>query len=148
MDELYACDPDGTFTTVECSYEGIKQGMHGATIDFVQAHDTGFFVDDEGMLNGGQLNVIASMMTGLALYGPVVLCAGEPDRNGDTVPPPEGAARAMEAMAEAWRHVVADARRKGQEPFVAASADTLPMPTIIALPDDWLPGDPLPDVSL
>jgi len=84
----------------------------------------------------------------MALYGPVVLCAADPDGEGETQPPDELSVNAMLGLAEAWQRVVADAARKGQDVMVQANADTVPGPVVYALPDDWNFGDPLPDVPL
>lgn len=130
--QLLACDPDGTTRWVPNTYEAIKDGLHGAMLDYVRPNrQAGFYVDDEGMLTGLPLNVPVSLMAGMALYGPAVLTAADPDAEGETVAPTETAAKALEAMAEAWRHVVADAARKGQDVRVYPEPGRIPPPQFI-----------------
>jgi len=84
-----AVRPDGRWQHVAAHYQGIKDGLDGATFDHVTvAEDVGIFCDDEGMMSGMVLNVPAALFTGIVLYGPVVLVGGV-DGNGDTQPPPE-----------------------------------------------------------
>jgi len=121
MNELLAIHPDGRFALVPNNYEGIKEGTSHAVIDFTVANDAiGFYVDDEGMLNGSVLNVPASMYAGRPLYGSVV-------------------------MANAWRSVTIVAADLGQNLDVVANPDTVPPAQIIGLTDDFDFGDPLPD---
>lgn len=146
MSELIAVQTDGRWRMVENSYESIKQGLNGATLDFVTAGPVGLFVDDNGMLEGLALNVAASMFVGGAIYGPVVLCAAEPDRDGDTVAAPPEAVEVFKGVAEQWLRVVRDAARKGQWIVVYADPDTIP-PAVITSFDSaeafmrWLEGE-------
>ena len=77
------------------------------------------------MLNGGALNVPASILTGMALFGPVVLTGGTDDE-GDTMCPSVEVAGALEAAASQWHSVTADAVDKGQNLTVIANPNTLP----------------------
>ena len=144
--ELLVIAPNGTCRTVPNSYEGIKDGLNGATLDAVTLPDNQhtLFVDDDGMVNGLALNVPASLLATMALYGPVVL-AGAPDNEGDTQPPSGRMSTAAANMALCWRRVNLDAASKGQDITVAANADTVPAPEIVALTneefDAWLRGE-------
>jgi hypothetical protein len=133
---------------VPCSYEGIKQAMHGATIDFVMGESVGCYVDDNGLIEEALLNVPISMMFGRPLYGPAVMCAAQPDNFGHTLAPPDDAVVALQHLALAWRHVVAGARQIGQEPFVRANADTVPPPKVVAMDEEqfsaWLETGEMP----
>lgn len=145
MNELLAVRPDGTWEMVECSYEGIKHGLNQATIDFLGAGTAGAYIDDEGMLTGQPLNVPVSLFFGGALYGPVVLSAGQPDDEGNTQPAHPRAVTVLRDLAEQWQRVLADAARKGQRIEVFPDADTIPPPTIVAIESDedirrWLEG--------
>ena len=134
--ELYAIDTDGSVIPVANSYEGIKAGCGGATIDFLQANQhVGFYIDDEGMLNGQRLNVVVSLMAGRALYGPAVLTAADTDEDGNTLPPDEMSVRFAQILGVHWRQVVDDAAEKGQDPYVTANAETIPPPQIIGFGD-------------
>jgi hypothetical protein len=149
--ELLAVDPDGTARLVPNTYEGIKAGLHDATLDFVRPNDqAGFYVDDNGMIEAQPLNVPVSVMAGMALYGSAVLCGPDPDPTGETLPPTEMAVNALTAIAEAWRHVVADAARKGQVIFVYPEPGRIPPARFISLEDEgafmrYLFGDEVPD---
>jgi hypothetical protein len=132
--QLLACQPDGRCALVPCTYEGIKEGLNGATLDFVRGRGAGFYVDDNGMIDELPLNVPASLMMGMVLYGPVVLCAPFPDEEGDTLPPTEEVAQVLAGMADQWSIVVADAARKGQSVvFPTANANTIPPPQVIGM---------------
>ena len=139
--ELYAIDTDGSVIPVANSYEGIKAGCGGATIDFLQANKhVGFYIDDEGMLTGQRLNVVVSLMAGRALYGPAVLTAADTDEDGNTLPPDEMSVRFAQILGVHWRQVVDDAEQKGQDPYVMANADTIPPARIVSWdnPDDFM----------
>lgn len=142
---LLAVRPDGTTTWIENNYEAIKAALDGATLDAISLtmldEEADYFVDDNGMVNGLPLNVCASMLAGVALYGPVVL-TGYPDANGDTTPPPQRTAKALENMAAVWRSVVEDATSKNQDVLPRADPDAVPPPTFIPMTDEefdkWL----------
>ena len=136
MSELLACQPNGDITFVPNTYEGIKRGLNGATLDFLSAGETGMYIDDDGMVDGLALNVPASLMFGIALYGPIVLCAGRPDDNGDTLPASSDAVSVLSGIAGQWNHVVVDAARKGQSVEVRADAGNVPPPVVVGLSDE------------
>jgi len=141
MSELYAIDPDGEIIPVASSFEGIKAGCGGATIDFIRPHGgCGFYIDDEGMLTNQQLNVVASIMAAMALYGPAVLTGPDPDDEGNTLPPSADALAFAQEVGKRWRAVVNDAKRKGQDPYVTANAETIPPSRIISFddPDEFM----------
>jgi len=135
-----AVRPDGRWQYVAASYQGIKDGLDGATFDHVTvAEDVGIFCDDEGMMSGIDLNVPAALFIGIVLYGPVVLVGGV-DGNGDTQPPPERAVTMLVALADRWREVVEDGISKGQDVTVRADAATIPPPEVIAMTDEEFQG--------
>lgn len=141
---LLAVHPDGSTNTIDNRYESIRDAV-GGHIDFAFCNDQcGFFVHDEGILMSFPLNVPASIIGGRALYGSAVLTNGVPDDEGDTMPPDELTKNALEAACRAWRSVLDSARFIGQNLTVLADPDTLPPPQIMPLPDNWLPGDPMP----
>ena len=146
MSKLLAVEPSGRCYTVPNSYEGIKDGLGGATLDALPLPDNEhcLFVDDNGMVNGLALNVPASMLAQQALYGPVVL-AGAPDSEGETQPPSDRMAKAVANMAMTWRRVNIDATAKGQDLTVTANPATVPPPELISLSDEefakWLRGE-------
>jgi hypothetical protein len=137
---LLGVNPDGTYFDVINSYNGIKDfiGFH-TPFDFIVVSQTaGFYIDDEGMLNGSSFNVPASMFALRALYGPIVLCAAAPDDEGDTLPP-TGRDRTMLSMfAASWQRVTTDATRLGQNLHLAANPDTIPPATVTTLSDEML----------
>lgn len=143
--QLWACAPDGTMRQVPCTYEGIRDGIDGATMDFVATSRIGFYVDDEGMLNEAALNIPASMLVGRALYGPVVICDANPDDEGNTLPAPADAVAALSRLALRWASVIHTAQWLGQDVMVYANEDMIPPPQIIAMPEGWAPGDPWPE---
>lgn len=148
--ELVVIDPTGNVRRVPCSYEGIKDGLGGATFDFIHAQTAGVYLDDEGMLRDDTvLNVPVSMLFGRALYGPAVLAAAQPSAAGDTMPPPQDAVLAVEQLAAGWRRVVSSAASIGQSVEVFANPDRLPPPKVIALSDEqmarWLETGEMPD---
>ena len=142
--ELFAVRPDAAWRWVPNTYEGIKEGLDGATLDLVQlSAAVGLFVDDNGMIDGLALNVPASMFASMALYGPVVLCGGA-DEEGETQPAIPDAVELLQSLVAMWTAVEVDGARKGQRLHVHADPDAIPPPQIIALTDDefarWLEG--------
>lgn len=137
MSSLIAIEPDGNVLIVPCSYEGIKFGLRGATLCFVRAtEECGFYIDDEGMLNGQPLNIPVSVLIGRPIWGPAVLCHGEPDEEGDTLPANPGVMAAAQAMADQWVRVVESAARQGQTVVgLAADSATIPPPEVIMFAD-------------
>jgi len=147
--ELTVIRPDCWHEPVPNTYEGIKAAMGGATIDLIRGAEFSLFIDDEAMLNGSVLNVVASLMTGIALFGPVVVCALDPDAEGDSLPASPEVVEAFTSMADQWGRVLNDARRTGQDLTVVANAATVPGPTFIALSgaafEEYLTTGRLPD---
>jgi len=133
-DQLLAVTPDGKYRLVPNTYEGIKEGA-GSPFDFVHSDFVGMYIDDEGMLKELPLNVPASVFMARALYGPVVLCAAQPDDEGDTLPASKRQVDSLMAIARLWQEVVADAARLGQDVMVHAVEATIPPPTIVQLDD-------------
>lgn len=137
-DQLLLIRVDGTTEPVTNDYEGIKEAVEH-WIDFVQITiDVGFYIQDEGMLNNQPLNVPVSLLSGRALYGPAVLCRGNPDDEGDTVPPSKTTVQMAQTVALWWNNVVRAAVDVGQDPYAYPNPDTIPPPQIIELPRDWL----------
>lgn len=131
--EVVAVATNGRVRRVPNTYEGIKDGVDQATIDYVGITERcGLYVDDNGMIEGQPLNVPASMFAGAALYGPVVL-AGGADDEGETLPPHPDAIELMESLAAMWRQVTHDAARKGQTTTFPANAATVPGPVFVSL---------------
>ena len=146
MSELLAIHPDGRYALVPNNYKGIKQGIGEAIMDFTVVNDAiGFYVDDEGMLNGSVLNVPASMYAGRPLYGAVVMAAAQADDQGETLPPDRDAVRILKTFANAWRSVLTVAADLGQNLDVIANPDTMPPAQIVGLTEDFNFGDPLPE---
>jgi len=135
-DQLPAIYPDGTFAWVPNTYEGIKSAIP-ATIDFVIAsEDYGFYINDNGMVDGDMLNIPASLTACHPLYGTVVLTAAAPDSEGETLPPPLTITLAGMAVAQSWRHVMLGFPTVGQTFDVRANPDTIPAPVITELTDE------------
>jgi len=135
MTELLACSVTGRLDVVPNTFEGIKHGLDGATLDFVIVSPTaGFFIDDNGMLNGQPLNIPASMYAGRALWGPIVLANANVDKEGETLPPEKLDVQALTALAGLWASAVATGLDMGQDlrAIAPANAATIPPPTIVA----------------
>lgn len=146
MNELLLIRPDGSNRPVDNNYASIKQAMDGATLDVVYLGDGGgcaFFVDDEGMVTEGVFNTVASMMTGLVIFGPVVL-VGPTDSEGESTPPDERTRKAATHMADIWQVVCLDAVTKGQRILAIANSEAIPAPQVIGLTEEefeaWLDG--------
>jgi hypothetical protein len=134
---LLVVRPDGTTAEVPNSYEGIKQGLDGGTIDFVAAtEELGVYLDDDGISKRLALNVPISCLTGRLIYGSCVVCHGVPNDNGDTLPPTERPRRAALGMATLWRAVWREAQRNGQDIRVYADPDTQRPAQVIGLTND------------
>lgn len=132
---LLGINPDGTWAWVANEYEDIKAFV-GNWIDLAGgAGPVSGFVDDEGMLNGRELNVPGSVALGRPIYGPVVLCDPNPDDEGNTLPPERGAGLAFAGLADIWKGVVLEATRLGQDLTVRANAETLTPPQFIEMTD-------------
>lgn len=133
---LFAVDTAGNWWWVENNYDSIKHALDQATLDFIGFGEVGAYVDDNGMIEAKALNVPASLMFGMVLYGPVVLCAGHPDDKGDSLPPPPLAVHSLKALAEQWTLVIEDGGRKGQSVEIRADAESIPPPQIITFESD------------
>jgi len=143
--QFLAVQPDATYEWVPGTYEGIKAGMRGATIDFRRHEMLGCFLDDNSLLEGEQaLNVVAGVMMRLALFGPVVFVAPEPNVVGDSMPCDPETYAAIINLCHIWQCVIDSAARSGQDLTVLPNFETVPPPKFIALPDDWNFGDPIP----
>jgi hypothetical protein len=127
---------DGETSVVECSYEGIREGLSGMTFDFVQGQTLGCYVPDEGLLTGEVLNVPMSILFGRPLYGTAVVCAAQPDDFGNTLSPTREDVAFLVELADAWGRVVANAALIGQEVYVTANLDTLPPPKVVAMDEE------------
>ena len=137
-DQFLLISVDGTITPIDQGYESIRAAIDN-WIDMIQVTmDVGFFIDDEGMLRNLPLNIPVSMLSGRAIYGPAVLVRGNPDDEGDTVPPSKTAVQYVEKMAKWWNNVVRAAADVGQDPYAYPNADTIPPPQIIEIPREWL----------
>ena len=136
---------DGTVSNIPDGYEALREAI-GDTISFVFVDDRlGVYVNDNGMLTNQPLNPAVSMISGRALYGVCVLCRGNPDDNGDSVPLLAKDRKGMTEVAGRWRMVVLSAADAGQDVRVYPNPDTIPPARIIPLPDDWNFGDPIPE---
>ncbi len=136
--ELLAVQPDGTWEFVPNTYEGVKQGMRGATIDFVIAHDDlGFFINDNGMLDGSPLNIAASVFAQRPLYGPVVACAPEPDDEGETLAADEGVINPLRGLARFVENLHKNAALVGQTLDFPANPDTIPPARIVSFEEHF-----------
>jgi len=139
LDHLVGITEDAHIGPVPNEYEGIKEMLRDETLTFVRVSETaGFYIDDNGMLNGSKLNVCASMFAGRPLYGPVVLTYATPDDEGETLCPLEEDAMLLMHFAIRWHNVVENAQRIGQDLSVIANPDTIPPPEIIPLDDEAL----------
>ena len=140
MSKLLCIEVDGTVRDVDDGYTSLREAI-GDTITFVFV-DTrlGVFVDDNGMISAKALNHAASMAAGRALYGTAVLCAGNPDEEGNSVPLAPKDRTALANIATRWRAVVMTAADAGQDVSVYADPDTIPPARIVA----WNIGDPIP----
>lgn len=145
MNTLLCIEVDGEVRDVDDGYESLRQAI-GDTITFVFVDARlGVFVNDNGLITGQPLNPAVSMMAGRALYGTAVLCAGNPDEDGNSVPVSAKDRKGMTEIAGRWRMVVATAAEAGQDVNVYANPATVPAARIVALPDDWNFGDPIPE---
>jgi len=146
---LLAVRPDGHYKGVPCTYEGIKEGLDDATFDFVRTDVVGMYVDDESLLKEMPFNVPASIFMARALFGPVVLCAAEPDGEGNTLPASKSAVSGLTALCRLWQRVVADAVRLGQDVIPHANEFTIPPPQVFMMDDEefeaYLTTGQLPD---
>ena len=143
--KLHAVSTDARVYEIDNNYEAIREAI-GDTISMVVPNDTlGLFVNDNGMLIAQPLNVIVSLMTGMALYGNVVMIAPDPDVNGDSLPANDVAVHVAVATGRMWRAVLRDAFSKGQECRILPNADTIPPAQIIPLTDEefdkWMRGE-------
>lgn len=133
MNELLGIREDARWEWITNNYDDIRAFI-GNWIDLAGGYGpVSAFVDDEGMLNGRRLNVVASAALARPIYGPAVLCNPQPDDEGDTLPPEGGAARAFIQLADIWHQVLREASRLGQDLTIHANADTLPPSQIIPL---------------
>jgi hypothetical protein len=117
MGELFRVDVDGDYRYVPNGYDGIKAAIGLDTpFDFIViSPDCGYYIDDEGMLNGSPLNVPASLFAGRPIWGPVVLCATQPDDEGDTLPAPDKKVEWLRGLAARWHQVTVGAFAVGQD---------------------------------
>ena len=145
MSALLYVGVDAETRSVADGYISIRNALDDNGFDLARGYRISAFIDDEGILKGLPLNVVASMFVQRALFGPAVLCAPEPDDEGNTVALDEATIDAIRGAAGAWRSVLANAAYIGQDLTVVSTPETLPPSRIIELPDDWLPGDPIPD---
>lgn len=127
---LLVINADATTDDTPNTYEGIRRGVGDTWFSFVHATERiGFYIQDEGMLDNQPLNVVASMLANCTLWGPVVLCRGMPDDEGDTVPVSQQVHDLALGMCASWRNVIAYGTRVGQDLTVLPNADTIPPPT-------------------
>jgi GTP-dependent phosphoenolpyruvate carboxykinase len=135
--DLYRITPEGQVNSIANEFGAIRDALDGQPFDFVYVHpEVGFYVDDEGMLNGSKLNLVASLTAGRALYGTVVLSKGDTDAEGETLPPKTEVIDYVKHYAHLWRHVVADAERLGQNVLPTANEATVPPPVITTFASD------------
>lgn len=127
---------DGTVLPCGLDYDEIKAGV-GNIVDFQVINDVaGYFIDDEGMLNGSPLNMVASFIAGRAFYGNVVVVGPDTDDEGNTMPIAEQEfILFIIYTAERWAAVVASAARMGQDLRVVANPDTIPPPVVMSIPE-------------
>jgi hypothetical protein len=139
MSDLFCVTPDGSYGAVPSGYDGIKDAIGRHTpFDFIYiSDDCAYYIDDEGMLNGSPLNVPASFFAGRPIWGPVVLCAAQPDANGDTLPAPQRPTERFAALAQRWHQVVVGGIAVGQD-ITRNMADetTIPPARIIEFRND------------
>lgn len=128
--------PAGEVTACELGYTNIRDAV-GNLLDFRIVHpDVGYFLDDEGLMNGEPLNVVASMIAGQAFYGNVVMTAADPDDDGDTLPLADHEFKHFVLhMAQRWRAVVTSATRAGQVVEFRPNVATIPPPKIVEIPE-------------
>lgn len=144
MSKLLVIDIDGSYRDVDNDYQPIHDAI-GDTISYLRVDAAlGVFINDNGMLTNQPLNVAVSMIAGRALYGTCVLCKGDPDDEGDSLPLATRDRKGMTEVAARWHGVVQSAAQAGQDVRVYPNVDTIPPAQFIALPDDWTPGDPIP----
>ena len=145
MEGMLLCvQPDGTAEWVSNTYEDIKRGMHGVTIDFVAHQNLGCFINDNGLAEQEVLNWTASVMMYQPLFGPAVFAAPDPDDEGNTLPATDEIYNAIKNLAEITQLIHQGAANIGQDIAVRADPDHVPPPIIVGLTDDWTFGDPLP----
>ena len=132
-DPLYLIKPDGQVVPVANTYESIKASLDGATMDFSMFSPTGgLYLDDEGLLKGLPLNVVASFCAGRPMYGPCVLCAAQPDREGNTLPPDKDDVNTAAVIGERWHQVIMHITVSGTgDPYTYGSMDDLMPPLIL-----------------
>ena len=135
-DQLLAVRPDGEYRMVPCTYEGIKEGLDGATFDFVHSDAVGMYIDDEGMINELVFNTPASIFMSRALWGPVVLTSARTDDEGNTLAPEMVHVNGLKTIARLWQRVLADSVRLGQVIMTQANETTIPPPQIFDMTDE------------
>lgn len=144
MSGLLVIHETGRLSECSAEYEGIRAAI-GNWIEHVPVNDVAsFYADEEGMLNGRPLNHVASFVCGRPIYGTVVVIAAEPDEEGNSLPVEEEFVTFCTHVSHRWVSVRLHADRLNQVIDVYPDADNLPPPTIVALPEDWVPGDPIP----
>lgn len=147
-DPLIGVTENAHIGPVPNTYEGIKQMLRGGTLDRIRASEnTAYYIDDNGMLEGLQLNFPATIFAGRVIYGPVVMTLAVPDDEGGDLPPKDEEIALMIHFCDRWHAVEEDARRTGQELRLVANPDTIPPPEVITFKDHdamlrYLAGDP------
>ena len=100
---LLGIDTTGQAELVENSYESMRSYIGGYLESISSPGPFDMYGNDEAMLIGLPLNVVASMLVQVPIYGPIIVCSH--DDEGNTQPPPSVELVSIKAMARVWEGV-------------------------------------------
>ena len=145
--KLMVVKEDATIEWCTNDYPSIREAI-GNLIEVAMVNEVAsYYVDEEGVINGRVLNLAASMAAGRLIFGTAVCIHAETDEEGNTLPPPPDWLQFVTHICARVNAMYQDADALNQDIRVRANPDTLPPARIIALPEDWVPGDPFPEVD-
>jgi len=135
--KLIVVEPDGTYRLIDNRYEEIRNVLSPFDFTSLPGSSTGAYIGDESLLTGELFNFIASLIVGRPLWGTAILAAAQPDEEGNTLPPDKRVLPMVEGYSAMWNQLWQMAAQVGQVPAARANADTVPPPTIMAVPPGW-----------
>ena len=142
--KLIGIRPDGSIHELDNEYKAIRWFV-GNSIDFMQrGPQLGMYIDDEALLTDElTFNLVASLLVQYPVYGSAVVCHGDVDSDGNTLPPTRRARDGIDLYAEMVRNLYANAILVGQDLTLHPNPGAVPPPTIITgeAAEAWLRGD-------